>query len=566
MTTASSLRISQKAKLVPIDKVAHKLGISGKYLIPHGSSKCKISLEIMRKLKSKKRGKYILVTGITPTPYGEGKTVAAIGLSMALARAGKKAACCLTQPSLGPMFSVKGCGTGGGLAQVVPMEDINFYLTGDTHVVGAAHNLCAAYLDNSLYRGNPLGIVQDTISWNRVIDVNDRFLRKISIGMGTKRDGINRRSGFDSTASSELMDILALSEDIAEVRDRIGRINVAFTDKKKPVTADDIKAAGAMTALVRDALMPNLVQTLEGTPCFMHVGSFASTAMGSGSIIADKMALGLCDYVVTECGFGADLGAEKFFDIKCRRLGFGPDAAVLVLTIRTLKMHSGDFEITVGKAVESLITRENISAVERGSGNLHKQIENIKCFGVPVVVCINRLSSDTEKEIEAVKRCAMSYGADACCVIDARQNGGPGAAELASCVADVVKRVKPSFRYLYPVDLSIKDKVTRIAKTIFGAKEAVFPEHADERIKLLKKLKLDALPICMMKTPYSLSHEPKRKGRPRNFKLPVTDLYLASGAGYICVPCGDVSMMEGLPAVPRGTHVDIDKNMNIVGL
>lgn len=560
-----SLKIAQGAKLLPIEKVAKKIGLRDKYIEYYGKYKAKISLDMLKSMSSRKNGKYIFVTAITPTPLGEGKTVTTIGLSMALNKLNKKAAACIRQPSLGPVFGIKGGASGGGHAQVVPMEDVNLHLTGDFHAVSAAHNLCAAYLDNALFRENPLDIDLSNISLRRVVDVNDRFLRNITIGMGTKNDGITRRTGFDITAASEIMAILALAESLQDLRQRIGRMIVAYSKKGKPITAEDIKVAGPMTVLLKEAIKPNLLQTLDGSPCFIHAGPFANIAHGNSSILADRVALRLCDYVVTEGGFGADIGAEKFFNIKCRASKLKPDIVVLVCSIRALKVHSGDFEIK-GKNLDSLIYRENISAVERGASNLDKHIENIKCHGLPVVVCINRFPNDSEKEIQAVKRCALASGADAVAVSEVYQKGGEGGVELAKTVLDVLSKKKPSFRFLYPLDMSIKEKIARIAKTIYGAKEVVYSEEAEKKMREYKKLKITDLPICMAKTQYSLSHDPKRKGRPKNFKFQVMDIFLSAGAGFIYVLCGDIKTMPGLPKVPRGFSIDIDKQGNVTGL
>lgn len=560
------IKIAQKAKLLPIETIAKKLGIRHKYLELYGDYKAKVSLDIVKKLKSRKTGKYIFVTAITPTPLGEGKTVTTLGLAMALNKIGKKATACIRQPSLGPVFGIKGGASGGGYAQVVPMEDVNLHLTGDFHAASIAHNLCAAYLDNSIFKGNPLDIDPNTINWRRVVDVNDRFLRHITIGMGSKNDGTPRKTGFDITAASELIAIIALAQSLEDLRSRIGKIVVAYDKKQKPITTEDIKVAGAMTVLLKDAIKPNLLQTLEKTPCFIHSGPFANIAHGNSSIIADKIALKLSDYVVTEGGFGADIGAEKFFNIKCRTSGLKPDVCVLVCSVRALKAHSGDFEVKSGKPLGSNILRENVSAVERGCSNLDKQIENIKCFGVPLVVCINRFNSDTDKEIQAVKKCALSSGADQVSVSNVWGEGGEGGVELAKTVLGVIKNKKSHFRFLYPLDLSIKEKISRISKTIYGAKEISYSDIAEKKIALYKKLKFDNLPICMAKTHLSLSHDPKRKGRPRGFKLPISDLQLSAGAGFIYVLCGDIKTMPGLPTVPCGVKVDIDKQGRVVGL
>ncbi len=565
-SSAESQRISKKAVLLPIEKVAEKIGIKEKHLDLYGKYKAKVSLDLAHGGASKKNGKYIFVTAITPTPLGEGKTVNTIGLSMALNKLGKRAAACIRQSSLGPIFGIKGGATGGGHSQIVPTDEVNLHLTGDSHAVTVAHNLCAAFLDNCLYTGNALDVDSSMIEWDRVLDVNDRFLRNITIGLGSKSDGISRKSGFEITGASELMAVLSLSQSIQELRQRIGKIVVAFTKKEKAVTAEDIKVAGAMAALLKEAIKPNLVQTIEGTPCFMHTGPFANISHGNSSIIADKIALQLCEYVVTEGGFGADMGGEKFFNIKCRQSGLVPDCAVLVCSIRALKMHSGDFEIKGTKAIESSIYRENISAIERGASNLDKQIENIKCHGVPVVVCINRFDTDTDKEIAAVKKCAMASGAEACVVSQVWQQGSQGGLELAKAVMEVTKTKKSNFRFLYPVDMPIKEKIARISKTLYGAKEINYSDAAEAKIKILTKLKLADKPICMAKTQFSLSHDAKRKGRPRNFKLPINNVHLANGAGYIYAICGDIKTMPGLPKMPCGSKIDIDKTGVITGL
>jgi len=562
----ATAKIAEKAKLVPIKDIARKFSIKAKHLKQYGPYIAKVSLDTLKGRKSYNKSKYIFVTALTPTPYGEGKTVTTIGLSMALNKINKKAIACLRQSSLGPIFGAKGSASGGGHAQIFPSDDVNLHLTGDSHAVTSAHNLCAAYLDNMIFRGNPLDIHTGTLNWNRVECVSDRFLRHVTVGMGTKKDGIPIKSSFSITEASELMAILALSEDLEDMRSRIGKIVVGYNKKEKPITAENIKVAGAMTVLMKDAIMPNLLQTLEKTPCFIHAGPFGNIAHGSSSIIADKIALKHADYVVTEGGFGADIGAEKFFNIKCRYGGLKPDVCVLVCSIRGLKSHSGDYVVTSDKPMDAFISRENVSAVERGCSNLDKQIENIKCFGVPVIVCINRYAHDTEKEVNAVKRCAISSGADRVSVSEVWSRGSEGGIELARTVLDVIKNCPSKFRFLYPPDMSIREKISRIAKTIYGAKEIAYSESALKKMTLLKKLKFYNLPVCMGKTHLSLSHDSKRKGRPRGFKLPVNDIQLAAGAGFIYVQCGDIKRMPALPANPRGMRIDIDKHGNITGL
>jgi len=560
----ASLRRPKKHILLPIEQIARSLGINKKYVEMHGPYKAKISLDLLRLLKKKKTGKYILLTSITPTPLGEGKTVTAIGLSMAFKRLRKKAISCIPQPALSGVFGMKGTGTGGGFSQVFPREDTNLNMTGDTGGVEAAHNLCAAYLDNSIFNGNPFDIAVETITWRRVANVNDRVLRNINVGLGGKIDGVPRKTGFSLTGSSELMAILALSNGIKDMRERIGKIILGFTKKGKPVTCEDIKAAGAMTVLLKEAIKPNLLQTSEGTACLMHTCPFGNTSIGSSSVIADRIALALSDYAITETGFGAELGAEKFFDIKCRTSGLKPDACVIVCSVRALKMHSGDFEITAAKMPRD-IARENISAVERGISNLEKQMENLANFGVPVVVCINRFRDDTEKEIQTVRRRAMELGAAGVAVSEVWSRGGEGGEELAKAVMEACK-IKSSFRFLYPTDMLVRDKIRRIARTLYGAKDVTFSDAVNNKALLYKKLKIDNLPVCVVKTQLSLSQKPERKGRPHGFKFPVEDIRVNAGAGYIDAVSENIKTMPGLPKVPRGTKIDIDEDGNVTGL
>lgn len=554
-----------KMVLKPIEEVARSVGIRKKFLEPYGLYKAKLSLDLLKSLRAKQKGKYILVTSVTPTPCGEGKTVTAIGLSMALTRLKKKAIACVVQPSLGGVFGIKGPGTGGGHSQIFPREDANLHLTGDNHAVLTAQNLCAAFLDSSIFEGNPLDIDANSILCKRATGVNDSFLRTVSVGLGSKADGNPRKTGFEQAAAGELMAILGLSESFKDMRKRIGEMILGFTKNGRPVTSESIKIAGGMAALLKDAIKPNILQTSEGTPCFMHAGSFGNIAIGTSSVIADRIALGLSDYAISETGYGADIGAERFFDIKCRTSGIKPDAAVIVVSVRALKMHSGDFDLIAGKALPREIFRENISAVERGFSNLEKQIENLRIFAVPVVLCINRFKEDTEKEIAAIRRRAETLGADSVAVSEAWSRGGEGAHELALAVMEACKK-KSSFRFLYPLDIPIKDKVKRIAKSLYGAKEVIFSDEANRKSAMFKKLKLDNLPICVVKTHLSLSHNPKRKGRPHGFKFPVDDLDISRGAGYITAYSSNVKILPGLPKTPRGTKIDIDEEGKITGL
>ena len=561
----SDLEIAHRAKLKPIRTIAKKLGIKDKELELYGDYKAKVSLEILSRLKSRKNGKYIDVTAITPTPLGEGKTVTTIGLSMALNRIKKDTTVCIRQPSLGPVFGIKGGAAGGGYSQVVPMEDFNLHLTGDVHAVGIAHNLCAAFLDNSVFKKNRLNIDPSSIMWRRVVDVSDRFLRNIKIGLGGAQDGFERDSGFDITVASEVMAILALTSDIKDLRKRIGRIVLATTFDGKPVTAEDIKVAGAMTVLLKDAIKPNLLQTLDNTPCFVHAGPFANIAHGNNSIIADRIALKLSDYVVTESGFGADCGAEKFFNIKCRISGLKPDCVVMVATIRALKMHSGRFKVVAGKPLDGGLIKENLIALEEGCCNLEKQIENMKQFGVPVVVAINNFTSDTKNEIELVRKKAIASGAEDAVLSRLWERGSLGGVDLAKAVVKATNK-KSKFNFLYPLDWPIKKKIETIATKIYGAKDVAYEEKAEKAIQLYNKLGYDKLPLCMAKTHLSLSHDPELKGRPQGFTLPVRDIRASVGAGFLYPLCGTMRTMPGLPTHPAGEKVDIDKKGNIIGL
>lgn len=555
-------------ELKSITRVARDLGIAKRYLELYGEYKAKISLGILRKghpstslgtRGSRVKGQYILVSGITPTPLGEGKTVTTIGLGMALARLGKKAVSCLREPSLGPFLGVKGGGTGGGHSQIVPAEDINLHMTGDFHAVSAAHNLCAAFLDNRLFRGNELNIDPDKIFWRRVVDINDRSLRKIKVGVGGGDFGVERETGFDITAASELMAILALAESIPDLRKRISRIVVALAKDGRPVTCEDLKVAGVMAALLRDAIKPNLVQTSEGTPSFVHTGPFANITHGNSSVIADKIALEFADFVVTEGGFGADCGAEKFFDIKCRSSGLEPDAVVLVCSVRALKMHSGKFKVVPGKPLDKRLEKEDLAALEKGCANLEKQIENIKLFGIPCVVAINRFKTDTARELEVIEKRSREAGAAGCAVSELYSRGSKGGGTLAKAVIAATK-AKRKFRFLYPLNLSIKEKIDIIAKKVYGARGVHCEPSAEEDIARFERLGFGKLPVCMAKTHLSLSHDPNLKGSPRDYTLPVREVRPAIGAGFLSVLCGKVMTMPSLPSRPMGELIDIDSN------
>ncbi len=551
----SDIDISRSSLPQPISRIASKLGIDKKYLFYYGDYIAKVSLEILNKINNRPKGKYILVTAITPTALGEGKTVTTIGLSMALNKLKKKTACCIRQPSLGPVFGIKGSAGGGGYSQVLPRDDFDLHFTGDAHAVGLAHNICAAFLDNSIFRGNKFNIDLNKISWKRAVDIGDRSLRHVCIGLGSIKDGIRRESGFEITASSEIMAILALARDFNDLKKRLSNIVVAQDKAGNCVSASDLKVSGLMSVLLKDAVKPNLIQTIENTPCFVHTGPFANIAHGNSSIIQDKIALSLCDYVVTEAGFGADCGAEKFFDIKCRASGLTPDAVVLVCSVRALKAHG-----------ESCgMERNNIFALEKGLSNLKKQIENIKSFGVPVVVAINRFETDKQEEINIIRRDALIFGADDCQISEVWAKGSSGGLDLARSVVKL-SRLKNKFRYLYPLDAPVKDKIKAIATRIYGAKDVSYSKTAKLKLRGLSKAPWNRLPVCMAKTQFSLSHNPELKGAPQGFILPVRDLRVFAGAGFISCLCGDIQTMPGLPRSPRGENIDIDSRGNTIGL
>lgn len=550
-------RAASGVKLSDISDVARKCGIAGKYLKKYGEYVAKVSAEeLAASLQKRKPGKHIMITSITPTHLGEGKTVNTIGLSMALNKLKKKSIACIRQPSLGPSFGIKGGGAGGGYSQVLPAEELNLHLTGDPYAVSNAQNLCAAVLDNKLFWEDSPSIDKEKISWNRVVDLNDRALRNISIGGGGKLHGVNRKTGMDITPAGECMAILSLSENLKDMRTRLGRIVVGYTPKGDPVTAEDLKVAGAMAAIMKDALNPNLLQTIEHTPCFVHSGAFANVSHGSSSVIADKLALKLADYAITESGFGADLGAEKFIDIKCRQAKLKPDVIVINCSVRALKVHSGDFSIK-SYTMPSEFKKENLSAVDRGCSNLEKQVENLKMFGIPIVVCVNRFDTDTKKELDVVLRRAEALEVQGVAISEAYKLGSAGAMDLAKAVIKAAKE-ESKVRYLYPVDMPIESKIERIAKSMYGASEIKYSDQAAESIKLIAKAGLDKMPVCMAKTHLSLTNNSSKKGRPRGFKLGIEDVIAAAGAGYITVKCEGINAMPGLPRVPRSAGVDVD--------
>ncbi len=561
----SDLEIAQAATLKPILEIAERCGLNEDDLDLHGKYKAKIHLDVREELKDRPNAKYVDVTAITPTPLGEGKTTTSVGLAMGLNRVGKKTILAIRQPSMGPTFGIKGGAAGGGYAQVIPMEDFNLHLTGDIHAVGVAHNLLAAYLDNHILKGNKLNIDPFNIFWRRVVDVSDRALRNIVLGLGGKNDGVPREGGFDITVASEVMAILALTTDLEDIRKRLGRIVIALNKDGDPVTAEDLKVAGAMAVLMKEALMPTLMQTLENTPTFVHAGPFANIAHGNSSIIADEIGIKMGDYLVTESGFGADIGAEKFMDIKCRYSGLKPDVAVIVGTIRALKMHSGDFTVVAGRPLDPGLLEENVDAVARGCVNLEKHIENMRLFGIPVVVAINAFPSDTKAEEEVVAEKSKAAGAYRVAKYDGWANGGAGSEELAHAVIEAAEQ--PSdFKFLYPLDISIKEKIETIATKIYGASSVSYTKIADKQIAQFTKAGFDKLPICMAKTHLSLSHDPALKGRPTGFDFPIREIRASVGAGFLYPLCGEMRTMPGLPTTPVGEKVDIDEEGKVVGL
>lgn len=552
----SDIEIAQEAKMLHIREVAKKLDIEEDYLEYYGKYKAKISLTLWDKIKDRKDGKLILVTAITPTPAGEGKTTTTVGLGQALAKLGKKAMIALREPSLGPSFGIKGGAAGGGYSQVVPMEDINLHFTGDLHAITAAHNLLAAMIDNHIHHGNELNIDIRTITWKRAMDMNDRALREVIVGLGGKANGYPRQDGFIITVASEIMAILCLSRDLMDLKRRIGDIVVAYDKDGNPVTARDLKADGAMTVLLKDAIKPNLVQTIENVPAFVHGGPFANIAHGCNSLIATKYGLKLADYLVTEAGFGADLGAEKFFDIKSRFGGLTPNAAVIVATVRALKMHGG--------VKKEDLQKEDVDAVRKGIENLEKQVENIKKFGVPVVVALNRFVFDTEREIDEVRIACEKIGVDMA-VAEVWEKGGEGGIELAEKVVKACE-IPSNFHVLYDETLPIKDKLHIIATEIYGADGVEYTASALKDIATLERLGFDKMPIVVAKTQYSLSDDPKLLGRPRGFKITVRELRISRGAGFIVALTGDIMTMPGLPKHPAAENIDIDENGKITGL
>ena len=557
MSVKSDIEIAREAKMKPIAEVAAKVGVPAESLIPYGWTKAKVSFDFINKVQGNKDGKLILVTAISPTPAGEGKTTTTVGLSDGLNHIGKKAIAALREPSLGPCFGVKGGAAGGGYAQVVPMEDINLHFTGDFHAITSAHNLLAALLDNHIYWGNALGIDQRRVGFKRVLDMNDRALRSIVNSLGGVSNGFPREDGFDITVASEVMAILCLSKDLKDLENRLGNIIVAYTRDKKPIRARDLKADGAMTVLLKDALQPNMVQTLENNPVFIHGGPFANIAHGCNSVLATRTALKLADYVVTEAGFGADLGAEKFFDIKCRKAGIAPSAVVIVATVRALKMHGG--------VAKDNLKDENVEAVIKGCENLKRHIENVNKFGVPAVVAVNKFITDTEAEVREVMAAAESMGTKAfMCTHWA--DGGKGTEQLAHHVVKVIDEGKANFKPLYPDDMKLRDKVRTIAQEIYRAADISCDASVETQFKDLEAAGFGHLPVCMAKTQYSFSTDPNKRGAPTGHIVPVRELRLSAGAEFVVVVTGEIMTMPGLPKVPSADSIRLDDKGHIQGL
>lgn len=568
MTVASDIEIAQKATLRPIIEIAEKIGLSADKIEPYGHYKAKINPnDVFEKPAKSQNSKLILVTAINPTPAGEGKTTVTIGLADALNRVhqqnndGKRTIVALREPSIGPVFGIKGGAAGGGYAQVLPMEDINLHFTGDLHAISAANNLLAAMLDNHIYQGNELNIDPKQVLWRRAVDMNDRQLRNIVSGMGRSADGVMREDGFDITVASEVMAVFCLAKDLADLKQRLGDILVAYTKDKKPVYAKDLKAHGAMAALLKEAIKPNLVQTIEGTPAILHGGPFANIAHGCNSVIATRTAMHLADYTLTEAGFGADLGAEKFCDIKCRLSGLTPNAAVVVATIRALKYNGG--------AAKDTLKEEDLTALEQGLPNLTKHIENLKeVFGLPVVVAINQFESDTDAEIEMVRKACKRLKVDVA-LTQVWEKGGAGGEALAKLLIQLIEdcdQRESEFKFAYDTDMLIEHKIRTIAQRVYGANDIDISATAKSKIKRLEALQLDKMPICIAKTQYSLSDDASLLGRPTGFNIHVRDISISNGAGFIVVICGPIMKMPGLPKIPSAERIDVDEQGHITGL
>ena len=564
MSFPSDLEIARGANLRPLTDIAEEAGIPVEMLEPYGAGAAKISLDAIEALADRPRARYVVVTAITPTPLGEGKTTTTVGLGQGFGHINKRATIAIRQPSLGPTFGIKGGAAGGGYSQVVPMELFNLHLTGDMHAVTAAHNMCSAMLDAHIYHGNESGLDLHNITWRRVVDINDRALRNVVLGLGGRLDGVPRESGFDITAASEVMATLALATSLSDLRARLGRTVVGYTKDGDPVTAEDLKAAGAMAVLLKDALKPNLMQTLEGGPALVHTGPFGNIATGNSSIVADRIAIHTGDFLVTEAGFGADMGAERFFNIKCRYSGLAPDAAVMVATVRGLKAHSGNHRIVAGRPLPEALLAENPDEVHAGGDNLRKQLSNMKAHGVTPVVAVNAFPGDHDADLAAIAEIADEYGAR-CAVTTHFADGGAGAAQLAEAVAEACEEPS-SFKVLYEDDLSLKDKIAAVATTVYGADDVEYSATANRQLDTYEAAGFGHLPVCIAKTHLSISSDPSLKGAPTGWTLPVREVRASVGAGFVYPICGDMRTMPGLGRQPAAMGIDLDENGEIVGL
>ena len=564
MSFPSDLEIATQANLKPLGDIAGAAGIPEEFLEPYGIGAAKISLDAIEQMKDRPRAKYVVVSAITPTPLGEGKTTTAVGLGQAFQHIGSSATIAIRQPSMGPTFGIKGGAAGGGYSQVVPMELFNLHLTGDMHAVTAAHNMCAALLDAHLYHGNDLGFDPHNITWRRVLDVNDRALRNVVIGLGGRLDGIPRETGFDITAASEVMAALALCTSLQDLRARLGRIVLGYSKAGTPITAEEVGAAGSMAVILKEAIKPNLMQTLENTPALVHTGPFGNIATGNSSIVADQIGIHTSEFLLTEAGFGADMGAERFFNIKCRYSGLAPDAAVLVATVRGLKAHSGNHRIVAGKALPEALLAENPDEVHMGGDNLRKQLENMQIHGCTPVVAINVFPDDHARDIDAIHEIAAEYGARAA-VSTHFSDGGQGATELAAAIKEAAE--EPSqFEVLYPDDASLKDKIHAVATKVYGADGVSYSPQADTQLDTFTDAGFGDLPVCIAKTHLSLSHDPNLKGAPTGWTLPVREVRASVGAGFVYPICGDMRTMPGLGKTPAAHAIDIDADGNVVNL
>ena len=563
VTFPTDLEIAREARLLPMPEIAAMMGIGPHLLEPYGYDVAKIRLEAMDELEDRPKAKYVVVSAVTPTPLGEGKTTTTVGLGQALSYIGKRATVAIRQPSMGPTFGIKGGAAGGGYSQVVPMERLNLHLTGDMHAITAAHNLLAAMIDNQIHHHEAL-VDRDSVTWRRVIDISDRVLRNVIVGLGTREDGVIRQTGFDITAASEVMTVLALTTSLRDMRERLGRIVIGNTTNGKPITAEELFAAGAMAVILRDAIKPNLLQTLENTPVLVHAGPFGNIATGNSSVIADLIGIRCGDFLVTEAGFGADMGAERFFNIKCRASGLSPDAAVVVATVRALKVHSGRFRVVAGRPLPAEMVKENPDDVWAGAPNLRKQVDNIRIHGVTPVVAINAFPTDHPSEQAAVREIAEELGVRSAVCHNFAQ-GGRGAAELAEAVAEAAEEPS-SFHFLYPAEASLREKIETIATKVYGADSVEYYPPASEQLDSYERNGFGRLMVCIAKSHLSISSDPKLKGAPTGWKLPVREVRASVGAGFIYPICGEMRTMPGLPSQPNAIRIDIDDKGNIVGL